>query len=113
MCNTFCVDEFATLFNQGKYFEAHEVLEQIWSDAEPGDKAILQGLIQIAALMHLISQNRLVGADKVYKRACVNLQGAPEFFQGINLALLQQQITNIVENQGKISYTDVKIALNS
>ncbi|MDD9897510.1 MAG: DUF309 domain-containing protein [Candidatus Melainabacteria bacterium] len=106
------MERFVELFNQGKYFDAHEHLEEIWLELEGQDKAWTQGLIQIAALMHLISLDRWAGAKKVYDRAAKNLAGAPAQFNGIKLELLWSQITNIVQNQLQKADADVKIAFD-
>ncbi len=37
------------LYNAGRFFEAHEVLEDVWLVEEGEDKPFLQGLIKIAA----------------------------------------------------------------
>ncbi len=36
-------------FNAGRYFEAHEVLEDLWHDYRETDRTFIQGLIQISA----------------------------------------------------------------
>ncbi len=53
------------LFNNRKFFECHEALEEAWLESTGGDKTFLQGLIQVAvALHHLGNQNR-VGARRL------------------------------------------------
>ncbi len=48
----------ALLFNQGLFFEVHEVLETQWKQESGETKTFLQGLIQIAvAFYHLENQN--------------------------------------------------------
>lgn len=36
-------------FNSGRYFEAHEVLEDLWHEYRETDRTFIQGLIQISA----------------------------------------------------------------
>lgn len=36
-------------FNAGRYFEAHEVLEDLWHEYRQTDRTFIQGLIQISA----------------------------------------------------------------
>ena len=50
------------LFNHGEFFEAHEVLEDVWRAAPPGEKKFLQGLIQVAVSFHHRSTGNLIGA---------------------------------------------------
>jgi len=42
----------AAVFDAGYYHAAHDVWEDAWLDAEGGDAALLQGLIQYAAAVH-------------------------------------------------------------
>ena len=88
------LEEFISLFNGKEFFEAHEVLEQLWLKTEGEDKNFYKGLIQCAvALAHLQRGNRK-GADKVCGTACVYLDRYPAEHQGIkNEALVQQMLT--------------------
>ena len=65
------------LFNQRKFFDAHEVLEDVWRAAPVGEKKFLQGLIQLAVALHHHSTGNHVGAISVMKRAARNLSSNP------------------------------------
>lgn len=53
-----CYSGYFECFNAGDYYEAHDVLEQLWLATEGGDRAFFQGLIQIAgAFVHLKKQH--------------------------------------------------------
>jgi uncharacterized protein len=73
------------LFNSGAYFEAHEVLEDVWRAAPTREKKFLQGLIQVAVGLHHHSKGNIVGARSLLGRATKNLSGYPEDFGGIHL----------------------------
>lgn len=46
------------LFNQGAYYDCHDVLEALWMEANPTDKPFYQGMLQIAVgLYHLANEN--------------------------------------------------------
>ena len=46
------------LFNQGEYYDCHDVLEALWMEADTLEKPFYQGLLQIAVgLYHLGNQN--------------------------------------------------------
>ena len=48
---------FFACFNRGEYYEAHDVLEQLWLRTPGADHAFFKGLIQIAgAFVHLRKQ---------------------------------------------------------
>jgi len=76
------------LFNQGDFFEAHEVLEDVWRAAPEPDKKFLQGLIQVAVALHHHSKGNLVGARSLLERAARNLAFYPESYGGVNVAKL-------------------------
>ena len=49
---------FFACFNRGEYYEAHDVLEQLWLRTAGPDHAFFKGLIQIAgAFVHLQKQH--------------------------------------------------------
>ncbi|HVY61195.1 MAG TPA: DUF309 domain-containing protein, partial [Planctomycetota bacterium] len=45
-------------FNAERFWDAHEALEEIWTDLPngPGPKRFYQGLIQLAAAFHLVQE---------------------------------------------------------
>ena len=48
---------YFTCFNRGEYYEAHDVLEDLWLQTTDADYAFYKGLIQIAgAFVHLRKQ---------------------------------------------------------
>ncbi|HEY7252920.1 MAG TPA: DUF309 domain-containing protein [Methylomirabilota bacterium] len=52
------LDEAATLFDAGLYFEVHELLEPSWMRADGATRQSLQGLIQVAVgFQHLANGN--------------------------------------------------------
>jgi uncharacterized protein len=76
------------LFNRGAFFEAHEVLEEVWRAAPAAEKRFLQGLIQAAVAFHHHSKGNVAGARSLLVRAAKNLEGYPEGFGEIRLHLL-------------------------
>jgi predicted metal-dependent hydrolase len=81
------------LFNCGKFYEAHEVLEDVWRAAPAVEKPFLQGLIQIAVALHHYSQGNQAGAKSLLARGERNLAGYPEEYAGVGLRQLRLQIT--------------------
>ncbi len=76
------------LFNREEFFDAHEVLEDVWRAAPAEEKLFLQGLIQLAVGLHHYSTGNLAGARSVLARGQRNLQKYPNVFGGIRLAEL-------------------------
>lgn len=83
------------LFNHGYYWEAHEAWEGLWRDAqEPAQKALLQGLIRLAAcgvkLRQGLSQNvcsHAQAAQALFARA--QKEAGHNLLCGLDLPLLQ------------------------
>lgn len=63
------------LFDQQRYYEAHDLLEEIWRELVGAEKQYMQGFVQICAALHLIKEERYEGAKTVFERAKKNLQG--------------------------------------
>jgi predicted metal-dependent hydrolase len=61
------------LFNQEKFFDAHEVLEDVWRDAPEPDRKFLQGLIQVAVAFHHHTRGNVVGCLSLLNRGGRNL----------------------------------------
>ncbi len=85
------------LFNQGKFFDAHEVLEDVWRAAPHDEKKIWQGLIQVAVAFHHYSTGNRVGMRSVLVRAMKNLAGHPRNFHGVQVPRLLQSLTHWLE----------------
>jgi predicted metal-dependent hydrolase len=80
------------LFNSAAFFDAHEVLEDVWRSAPETERKFLQGLIQVAVALHHHSKGNRVGARSLLGRAARNLGGYPEDFGGIELTQFRQAI---------------------
>ena len=80
------------LFNQQEFFVAHEVLEDLWREAAPADRAFLQGLIQIAAALHHHVRGNRAGAESLLARGEQNLSGYAEGGGGLDLRRLRNEI---------------------
>ena len=80
------------LFNRGEFFDAHEVLEDVWRAAPDEEKKFLQGLIQVAVGLHHYSTGNKVGARSLLARADRNLSSYPEGLQGVKLAPLRARL---------------------
>jgi len=56
----------AALFNEQRYHESHEVLDELWDAASQRDSDFLKGLIQAAIALHHYAQGNAAGARKLY-----------------------------------------------
>ena len=82
------------LFNRAHFFDAHEVLEDVWR-ALPRDRPLrrhLQGMVQLAVAFHHESKGNHVGARSVLERAVRNISGADSSFPDLDLDRLRAQL---------------------
>jgi hypothetical protein len=82
------------LFNAGRFFDAHEVLEDAWREAPRHSplRRHLQGLVQVAVAFHHQSKGNHVGARSVLERAMRNLNGADGSFPDLDLDRLRAEL---------------------
>ena len=65
-------------FNRGLYYEAHDVLEQLWlKDRQGPNGAFYKGLIQLAGAFVHLRKERLRPAAALFKLADANLAQYP------------------------------------
>jgi predicted metal-dependent hydrolase len=76
----------AALYNQGKFYEAHEVWEELWLELEDEPRLVVQGLIQAAAAGHkAFAQRQPRGCVKLLESALAKLDVSPAIFHGIDI----------------------------
>ena len=83
--------EGVRLFNQRRYFEAHEVLEQAWL-AEPGGiRSLYQGVLQVGVGLHHAARGNRDGGLRLIDRGTRRLREfAPEAL-GLDVAGLLEE----------------------
>ena len=93
------------LFNEGKFFDAHEVLEDVWRAAPDEQRKYFQGLIQVAVALHHHSRGNSVGCRSLLARAERNLSAYPKGFGSVDLEALLQSVAAwraALENSGPL-----------
>ena len=78
------------LMNAGKYFEAHEALEDAWNAEEGSVRELYRGILQIAVVYLHITRRNYNGAVKVYGRSQKWLKDWPELCRGIQVGELRK-----------------------
>ena len=69
------LDEAATLFEAGLYFEVHELLEPSWMRADGVTRQSLQGLIQVAVGFQHLANGNVDGARALLREGAAKLLG--------------------------------------
>jgi predicted metal-dependent hydrolase len=81
---------YFVLFNQQKFYEAHDVLEHLWLPGRKGANGdFYKGLIQLAGAFVHLQKNRLRPAAALFKLAQANLAKYPPVHERLNLAAVQ------------------------
>jgi thioredoxin-like negative regulator of GroEL len=83
--------EALRLYEEERFWEVHESLEQLWKKAEGSEKRLLQGLILIAAANVHLQKNRREAADRIFRRALPLLES--DHYRGINISALRRQLS--------------------
>jgi predicted metal-dependent hydrolase len=74
-------------FNRQLFFEAHDVLEDLWLKDKAGrDGAFYKGLIQLAGAFVHLQKNRLRPAAALFKLALANLEKYSPRHERLNVA---------------------------
>jgi predicted metal-dependent hydrolase len=80
-------------FNRGLFYEAHDVLEELWLQDKHGPNgAFYKGLIQLAGAFVHLQKDRLRPAAALFKMALANLEKYPREQERLNLAAMCQLI---------------------
>ena len=61
------------LMRRGKYFEAHESLEDAWRAADPSEKDFFQGLVHVAVAWHHAGRGNRPGCERQLVKAARRL----------------------------------------
>lgn len=93
-------------FNAERYYEAHDILEQLWLRTKDSNHLFYKALIQVAgAFVHLQKQFlrpnhpkdrcRLAPAERLLKLAARNLEQYEPIHLGLNVSELKQACLNL------------------
>jgi uncharacterized protein len=82
-------------FNRQLFYEAHDVLEDLWlPDRHGANGNFYKGLIQLAGAFVHLQKNRLRPAAALFKLAQANLEKYPRFHEQLDLTTVLELIAN-------------------
>lgn len=84
------------LFNQARFWEAHEAWEAVWLRHPEDGRFFIQGLIQLAAAYHQLRRRIYRGFRIHLGRAQERLVLFPDRFLGIDVAGLRKEIRGVL-----------------
>ena len=86
---------YFALFNQQKFYEAHDILEDLWLPDRHGVNGnFYKGLIQLAGAFVHLQKNRLRPAAALFKLARTNLEKYPAEHERLDLAAVHVLIAD-------------------
>lgn len=78
------LEEGIALFNDHRFWHAHEAWERIWLHAAEPEKRFLQGLIQLAAAYHHAQRGTFRGGVRLFDAALSKLAPYPVHFLSVD-----------------------------
>lgn len=78
--------EYFHLFKEEKFFEAHEILENLWRETKGEDREFYHGLIQLAAALVHFQKANLKGTKELFRTASRYLQPYLPRYGGVHLS---------------------------
>jgi pSer/pThr/pTyr-binding forkhead associated (FHA) protein len=94
-------------FNDGRYFDAHEVWEEIWLRSSADTKMFYQMLIQAAVGLHHFERGNVRGARGMYNNVVDKLERLPSFMMSLDLGDFGQQFmgffADLIKNENESS----------
>ena len=89
------------LFNEGEFFEAHEVWEDIWHEAYGLKYEFYQGMIQCAVALEHYRRSNPRGVVSLYDSYRKHMRDVPEMFMGLDvkgfLAEMKETLRPVLE----------------
>ena len=92
------VDEGVTLFNRGRYLDAHQRWEAYLADAAGDERAFLEGLVQLATGLHLRTERGGTrGSEHLIARALVSFEDFRPAAHGIDVERLVAEFAGYLD----------------
>ncbi len=85
------------LFNQGEYFEAHELLELAWIEDLSVGRNLYRAILQVAVAYYHIQNNNYAGAVKMFLRLRGWINSLPGVCKGVEIAKLRKDAFEVYE----------------
>lgn len=95
------IEHAVKLFNDEKYWGAHEALEGVWKGADGAEKSILNGIILVAAAFVHDEKDEQEICLSILQRARKKLDGTGDMYHGIDIDRVADLISKII-NSGRI-----------
>ena len=90
------------LFNDGRFFECHEILEAFYHETDEANKPFIEGLIQLAAAFRLFCDFREVkGSVRMIYQALIRFENYQPAFLQIRVERALRSRRDVGQSGGK------------
>ena len=86
----------------GRYFDAHEYWEDLWSDYYLEDRQFIQGLIQLSVSFVHIENGNLNGAKSLMKKCIIKFDPYNGIHREIKISQLKENLKKILKEYESI-----------
>jgi predicted metal-dependent hydrolase len=87
----------AAQFNDGKFFECHDTLEEVWQGIRGPARDFFQGLIQVSVGFYHLSNGNLTGAASQLEKGLIRVEPYGESYAGIQIGALRRETLSWLE----------------
>ena len=105
--DTFC--NALNLFNDQKWYEAHDAFEDIWNTLDGDERQIIQGILQVAVSQFHLSKGNLNGATILLGEGLGRIKTRTNINLGIDLVSFcrcLEQLLRKLQYQEKLNESD-------
>jgi predicted metal-dependent hydrolase len=93
-------------FNSERFFEAHEVLEDLWHEYRDTDRTFIQGLIQIAAAFYHVQSHNVKGAVSQFTKGTEKLTHFLPAYKDLSVSMLLDDVRENLQRIQRITYSE-------
>lgn len=84
-------------FRQGRYFEAHELWEELWTPLAGPERRRLQGLIHFAVGLYHFERGNRIGAERQWRKGLAKTADCPPGWRGLEVERLRGEMAERLE----------------
>jgi uncharacterized protein len=111
--NTEKFHEGIRLFNEGKYFECHDLFEEIWMQEEGSDAEFFRALIHLAVGCYHMKNGNFRGAKSQLMKGIKKLEPYESEYLGIPISQLIETFRKVIIDvervvQGRIEVEEIR-----
>ena len=85
-------------FNDHSFYDAHEYLEELWSEFHLTDRLFVQGLIQLAVAYYHITNSNIKGARSLFNKCLLKLKQFPGNHRDLNMSEVILKAEDALDN---------------